>query len=170
MGLFTTVRFNDLRDLLLDQLKDLYDAELRLTEALPRMAEAAQATELKSAFESHLQETEHHVQRIEQVFHMIGEEPERQTCDAMKGLLKEGEHVLDAEGDMSVRDAALIAAAQRVEHYEIAGYGSARAFAQRLGLESVAALLQQTLNEEGNADKLLTRIAESSVNVQASQR
>ncbi len=167
MGLFSATSYDSLSDLFLEQIRDLYDAEQRLCDALSEMAEAASSPALRSAFNMHLSETKEHVRRLEKVFGMLGVEPERETCDAMKGLLKEGKGAIDAQGDDAVRDAALIAAAQRVEHYEISGYGSARAFARRLGLEQAANLLQQTLDEEGAADKKLTEIAETSVNAQA---
>ena len=167
MGLLTSEHFDSLDDLFLQQIEDLYDAEKRLTSALPKMAEKASNADLKQAFQSHLTETEGQVRRLEQVFEMLGKSPERETCAAMKGLIKEGEDVLDAKGDAEVLDAALIAAAQRVEHYEIAGYGTVRNLARRLGHTRAAELLQQTLDEEGNADKKLTSIAESHVNTQA---
>lgn len=168
MGLLGSTEFNSLNDLFIEQLEDLYDAEKRLTDALPKMAEAASADELKQAFQDHEAETRQHVQRLEQIFHRLGKSPSRETCEAMKGLIKEGEEMINAKGDDAVRDAALIAAAQRVEHYEMAGYGTLRHFAQRLGLSDVAQTLQQTLDEEGDADKRLTAIAENSVNPQAS--
>jgi ferritin-like metal-binding protein YciE len=167
MGLFSNSTFNNLSDLLVEQLQDLYDAENRLIEALPKMRDAATSSELKNAFDMHLEETRGHVRRLEQVFAQMGIEAERQTCPAMKGLIKEGQEMIDAEGDPSVKDAALIAAAQRVEHYEMAGYGSVRSFARRLGLGEIVNTLQMTLDEEGNADKTLTKIAEGSVNVSA---
>ncbi len=166
MGLFGNATFNSLNDLLIEQLQDLYDAEHRLIEALPKMRDAATSSELKNAFDMHLDETRGHVRRLEQVFSLLNVEPERQTCPAMKGLIKEGEEMIDAQGDPQVHDAALIAAAQRVEHYEMAGYGSVRSFARRLGLSQAADILQMTLNEEGAADKKLTQIAEGSVNIQ----
>src|SRR6056297_1128254 len=169
MGLFTSTEFTSLEDLLVDQLQDLYDAESRLVEALPKMAGAASDTQLKSAFQEHLSETKGHVNRLEQAFKMLGADGKRKSCEAMKGLVKEGEEVIEAKGDAAIKDAALIAAAQRVEHYEMAGYGSARNFAQRCGRQDVATLLQQTLDEEGNADKTLTQIAESSINAEASR-
>ncbi len=167
MGLLASTEFNTLNDLFLEQLEDLYDAEKRLTDALPKMAQAATSPELKQAFEDHEAQTRQHVQRLEQIFHRLGKSPQRETCEAMKGLIKEGEEMMGAKGDNAVRDAALIAAAQRVEHYEIAGYGTVRNFAQRLGLTDVAQTLQQTLDEEGATDKRLTAIAETSVNPQA---
>jgi len=167
MNLFTSKEFNSLEDLFLDQIEDLYDAEKRLTEALPKMAEAAQNPELKSAFQTHLRETEDQVRRLERIFTLIGKSPTRETCAAMKGLISEGSDMVNATGDPNVKDAALIAAAQRVEHYEIAGYGTARTFAQHLGYNNVADELQKTLDEEGNANKILTEVAESYVNVKA---
>lgn len=164
MGLFTSVHYDSLDELFLHQLKDLYDAELRLTDALPKMVEKASCTQLKAAFKDHLQETEKQVERLETIFQQLGQEAEREKCHAMVGLISEGDEVLSAEGDADVIDAALIAAAQRVEHYEISGYGTARAFAQRLGNSYAAELLQQTLDEESAADEKLTTVAESAVN------
>jgi ferritin-like metal-binding protein YciE len=160
MGLFSNNTFNSLNDLLIEQLQDLYDAEHRLIEALPKMRDAATSSELKNAFDMHLEKTRGHVRRLENVFSQLGIASERQTCPAMKGLIKEGQEMIDAEGDPMVKDAALIAAAQRVEHYEMAGYGTVRSIARRLGLPEVADTLQMTLNEEGAADKKLTQISE----------
>ena len=159
--------FNNLNDLLVHELKDLYDAEQRLTEALPEMAEAAHSGQLKNAFVTHLQQTKTHVDRLEQVFNRLNTSAERETCPAMKGLIQEGQEIIKAKGDPATLDAGLIAAAQKVEHYEMAGYGSARTHAMQLGLNDVAQTLQQTLDEEGQADKLLTQIAERSANPQA---
>jgi len=167
MGMFVSPTFNNLRDLFVNQLEDIYDAEKRLIDTLPKMADASYSDELKQAFLNHLNETRGHVNRLEDIFRSLGIEPKRETCAAMKGLIKEGSDMIDAEGDPSVKDAALIAAAQRVEHYEIAVYGTLRAFANHLGLPDLARTLQDTLEEEGNADKLLTEIAESGVNVHA---
>jgi ferritin-like metal-binding protein YciE len=167
MGVFTSTHFDSLECLLEDQLQDIYDAEQRLTKALPKMAEAACDTQLSNAFTTHLRETEQQVNRLEKVFEQIGKKAKSKTCEAMKGLIAEGEEMISAKGDDSVRDAALIAAAQRVEHYEIAAYGTARTLARQLGHEQAAQLLQQTLDEEGAADKKLTAIAEASVNRQA---
>jgi len=167
MALFGGNEFNSLDDLFVNQIEDLYDAENRLTKALPKMADAAASSSLKQAFQSHLRETEGHVARLETIFREVRVDPKRETCEAMKGLISEGEDMIGATGDSDVKDAALIAAAQRVEHYEISGYGTARTIAQRLGLTDVAALLQQTLEEEKAADQKLTTIAESSVNVRA---
>jgi len=159
--------FNSLHDLLVQQLGDLYDAELRLVDALPNMATAAHNPELKAAFEKHLEETRGHIERLDRVFELIGAKASAKTCQGMKGLIREGEDMIDAKGDESVRDAGLIGAAQRVEHYEMAGYGTVRNFAQQLGLNDVAQLLQQTLDEEGLTDKKLTAIAEVNVNLLA---
>jgi ferritin-like metal-binding protein YciE len=167
MPLFTSLEFNNFQDLFVAQLKDLYDAEKRLTDALPNMADAANSSQLRQAFQDHLTETQGHVSRLEQIFREVNMEPKRDTCEAMKGLISEGEDLIKAKGDPDVKDAALIAGAQRVEHYEISGYGTARSFARRLGLTQAANLLQQTLQEEKAADEKLNSIAESSVNVQA---
>lgn len=166
MGLFNKT-YNTLEDLFWDQIKDLYDAEFRIAEALPQMAEAASAPHLKAAFEAHLGETKQQIERLESVFRMCDREPERETCAAAKGLVTEGSQVISAHGDSDVRDAGLIAAAQRVEHYEIAGYGTARSLAHRLGLTRVAEILQTSLDEEGATDKKLTALATSEVNVAA---
>jgi ferritin-like metal-binding protein YciE len=164
MGFFTSEEFNSLQELFEHQLQDLYDAELRLVEALPQMAEKAHDISLQQAFREHLQVTELQVERLEEIFAKLGKEPERVKCVAMVGLISEGSEILDATGDADVLDAALISAAQRVEHYEIAAYGTARTFARRLGNSYVAELLQQSLDEEGDADKKLTDIAEQKVN------
>ena len=169
MGLFSSMTLNSLGDLFVVQLQDLYDAEQRLTQALPKMAEAASNSTLKTAFQSHLRETENHVARLEKIFGVMDMNADRETCQAMKGLIAEGEEAIGASGDAAVRDAALIAAAQRVEHYEIAGYGTVRTLALQLGREDIAATLQKTLDEEGACDKKLTKIAESSVNVGAAR-
>ena len=167
MGLFTTKELNSMEDLLCDQLGDLYDAEQRLTRALPKMAGAAHDPKLKAGIEQHLKETEGQVRRLEEAFKLLGKEPKAVTCDAIKGLISEGEEVIKASGDPDVKDAALIAASQRVEHYEIAGYGCARNFALRNGSQSVAALLQETLDEEKATDQKLTEMAEASINPKA---
>jgi ferritin-like metal-binding protein YciE len=166
MGLFSE-SLNSFDDLFTHQLKDLYDAELQLTEALPKMADAASSGDLRNAFNTHLMETRDHAKRLEQVFQRLGKSPDRQTCPAMKGLIKEGQEAISATGDPSVKDAALIASAQRVEHYEIAAYGTLRTLARQVGLNDVASLLQKTLDEEGSCDKKLTAIAESHINQQA---
>jgi ferritin-like metal-binding protein YciE len=169
MGLFTSKEFNSIEDLLCDQLGDLYDAEQRLTKALPKMAKAAHDATLKAGFEKHLKETEGQVHRLEKAFKALGKDPKAVTCDAIKGLISEGEEVVNAKGDPDIKDAALIAAAQRVEHYEIAGYGCARNFALRHGNQTVAQLLQETLDEEKATDARLTELAESSINPKAAK-
>ena len=169
MALFSA-EFNSLEQLFVEQLEDLYDAEKRLTEVLPKMADAATAKELRQAFQNHLRETQQQVTRLETIFRQLGKEPEGKTCDAMKGLISEGDEMIKAKGDPAVKDAALIAAAQRVEHYEMAAYGTARTFANQLGHGEAARLLQTTLMEEGNADKKLTEIAEKNVNAEAARR
>lgn len=153
--------FNDLNELFLHELEDLYDAEKRLLDALPEMAGAASSPDLKEAFTDHERQTENHVRRLEQIFGRLGVDPKRETCKAMKGLIDEGGDMVKAQGDDTVRDAGLIAAAQRVEHYEMAGYGTARTFARHLGMKDVEQILQQTLDEEGETDKRLTALAET---------
>jgi ferritin-like metal-binding protein YciE len=151
---------NNMNSLFVDQLSDLYSAEKQLVSALPKMANAAHSDKLRTAFQEHLEETNHHVERLSNIFSELGESPTGKTCKAMKGLIEEGDEVIQEQGDQDVIDAALIAAAQRVEHYEIAGYGVARTFAKELGYEGIARTLQSTLDEEGAADKKLTQIAE----------
>ena len=166
MALFAH-EFNSLDELFVHELKDLYDAEHRMMEALPQMAEAASSSDLRQAFTTHLRETQGHIRQLEQVFRQLGTEPERQACKAMKGIIDEGSDMLSAKGDDKVRDAALIASAQRAEHYEIAGYGTVRTFAQQLGHQSLVPILQQILDEEGATDKKLSMIAEGHVNAEA---
>jgi ferritin-like metal-binding protein YciE len=165
MGIFSsTPTLDSMETLLIDQMEDLYDAEQRLVKALPKMANAAHDPNLKSVIQGHLRETEGQVSRLERAFSLLGRSAKAKTCEAMKGLVSEGEEYINASGDPNVKDAALIATAQRVEHYEIAGYGCARAFAQRLGRTEVARLLEETLQEEKGADQKLNRLAESEVN------
>jgi len=161
---FTSLKLQTLRDLYLNELRDLYSAEIQLTRALPQMVEAATTHELKEAFAHHMHETDGHVARLERIFKTLDEKPTGETCEAMKGLLQEGEMFIEAEGNHEVIDAGLIAAAQRVEHYEMAGYGTVRALAWRLGFMEAVELLQATLDEERGADQKLTTIAESQVN------
>jgi ferritin-like metal-binding protein YciE len=170
MGLFFNQQLDTLEDLLGLELDDLYDAEQRLCIALPKMAEAAHSEELKQAFENHASQTQRHVSRLEQMFVSMGRTSNRETCQAMKGLIAEGKEIIDATGSPDVRDAALISAAQRVEHYEIAAYGTARTFAQQLGLQDVVRLLQTTLEEERETDQHLTRLAELRINAKAEQQ
>lgn len=150
-----------LRELLVDELKDLHNAENQLIRALPKMARAASHDELRAGFEEHLEQTRDHVDRLERCFKLLGEKAKGKTCHAMKGLVEEGQEAIDEKAPDALRDAKLIGAAQRVEHYEIAAYGTARAFAQTLGETKVADLLQETLDEEGDTDKRLTALAET---------
>lgn len=158
---------DSLKDLYIDELKDLYNAENQLVKALPKMAKKASAPELQKAFLEHLAVTKTHVERLEKILKGLGEKPTGKTCKAMKGLVEEGKEVIEEDGDPSVLDAALIGAAQRVEHYEMAGYGVVRTFARHLGEDKAADILQMTLDEEGEADKKLTGIAEGSINTRA---
>jgi ferritin-like metal-binding protein YciE len=167
MGLFSSTAFNSFDDLFIDLLQDMYDAEQRLTKALPLMAGAARNASLRAAFQQHLKETQNQLSRLERVFQSIGQKAQGKTCHAMKGLVEEGNEVISAGGDADVKDAGLIAAAQKVEHYEIACYGTARTFAQRLGHHEAARLLQETLQEEEATDKKLTALAEQSINPKA---
>lgn len=155
-------------ELLLEELKDLYDAEKQLTKALPKMAKASSSEELRAAFEEHLRQTEGHVERLEQIFEQLGEKASGKKCAAMSGLIKEGEEVASDTDDGSVRDAGLIAAAQKVEHYEISGYGSVRTHAQMLGHDHAVRLLQETLDEEKQTDQKLNNLAEGMINQEAS--
>jgi len=156
---------DSLDKLLVDELKDLYSAEKQITRALPKMAKAASSSDLRTAFETHLKETEGQIQRLDRVFEILGKSASGKTCKAMKGLIEEGSEVMEqTEGE--ARDAAMISAAQKVEHYEMAGYGSVRTWAETLGQNEIANLLQQTLDEEGETNKKLTSIA-SKVNKQA---
>lgn len=147
------------RDLLIEELKDLYSAENQLIKALPKMAKAASTPELKEAFETHLEETKVHAQRLEKIMSELDESPGGKKCLAMEGLIKEGKEVMEEDATPGILDLALIGAAQKVEHYEIAGYGTARTLAELADESNVAKVLQQTLNEEGKTDKLLTAIA-----------
>jgi len=157
----------NLHELLVEELKDLYSAESQLVKALPKMAKKAQDLELRTAFQAHLTQTEEHVSRIEQVCDLLDAKPRGKKCAAMEGLIQEGKEAMEEITDRDVLDAAMIGAAQRVEHYEMAGYGTARTHALRLGYVEAASILQQTLEEEGEADKKLTRIAEGHVNAEA---
>jgi ferritin-like metal-binding protein YciE len=161
------VTLDSLRSLFVEELKDIYNAETQLVQALPRMAKAAGSAELQQAFTNHLKETEGHVQRLERIFNDLGENPKGKRCKGMEGLVEEGKDIIEENGETPVIDAALIAGAQRVEHYEIAAYGCLRTYAQLLENDNAAKLLGQTLAEEEAADKKLTAIAESSVNSEA---
>jgi ferritin-like metal-binding protein YciE len=161
------MKLESLKDLYLEQLKDLYSAETQLVQALPDMAQAATSPDLKSAFNDHLRQTEDHVRRLERIFQDLQQDPKGHTCEGMKGLVKEGQEMMKMRGEASVLDAGLIAAAQRVEHYEIAGYGTVRTYAELLGKDDHVTLLERTLQEEEQTDELLTELAESHVNEEA---
>ena len=162
-----SMKLDTLKTLYIDELRDLYNAEGQLLKALPKMAKGASSEELKDAFEKHLEQTKSHLERLEEVFEDIGEKPKGKTCRAMKGLIEEGSEILEEDGEESVIDAGIIVAAQKVEHYEIASYGSVRTFAQLLGKDRSADLLQTTLDEESEANELLTKLAEDIVNPEA---
>jgi ferritin-like metal-binding protein YciE len=158
------MEIDSLRKLYVEELKDLYSAEKQILQALPKMVKKASNPQLKAGFQEHLRQTEEQVKRLDRIFEGLGKSGRGKKCKGMEGLLEEGKEVMQEDMDEETRDAALIAAAQRVEHYEIAGYGCARTFAQRVGNTSAAQLLQQSLDEIGATDKMLTRIAERSVN------
>src|SRR5438874_13680639 len=157
------MKLDTLQKLYVDELRDLYNAENQLLKALPKMAKAASAEELKNAFETHLDQTETNVERLENIFSQLDQTPKGKTCHGMKGLIEEGSEIIKEEGDASVLDAGIIVAAQKVEHYEIASYGSVRTFAELLGQKKAAELLQTTLDEESEANELLNGLAESIV-------
>ncbi len=161
------MKLETLKTLYIDELRDLYNAENQLVKALAKMAKAASSEELQDAFEKHLEQTKSHVDRLEEVFEEIGEKPKGKTCKAMKGLIDEGSEILKEDGEESVIDAGIIVAAQKVEHYEIASYGSVRTFAQLLGKDRSADLLQRTLDEESEANEVLNKLAEDIVNPEA---
>ena len=169
------MKLNSLQDVYVHQLKDLYSAEKQIIEALPKMAQAASSSELQSAFKEHLQQSQTHLERVQQILNELSVNPGNVKCDGMEGLIKEGEHAVKADGDSAAKDALLISAAQRVEHYEIAAYGSVRTYANELGYSNAADLLQRTLDEEGETDKKLSALAEggilqSGINEAASSR
>ena len=161
------MKIKTLHDLYVEQLHDLYSAETQLVEALPMMAKAATNVQLKTAFTEHLTQTKGHVQRLEQIFTQLGEDTKGPTCKGMKGLISEGEEMIKTKGEPAAIDAGLIAAAQRVEHYEMAGYGCVRTYAKQLGETNGQQLLQRTLDEEGAADLKLTKLAEAVINLEA---
>jgi ferritin-like metal-binding protein YciE len=165
--MFGKMKLESLRSLYLDELKDAYDFEHQLLDALPKMEKAASAEELKTAFRDHRAQTERQVERLKQVFASLGEKAERKSCKGMKGLLAEGDEYIKARGDSDAIDASLIAAAQRVEHYEIAVYGTLREYARVLNVPEQGRLLQQTLDEEKTADQKLTQLAEHGINIAA---
>lgn len=158
-----------LADLFVDELKDLYSAEKQLVKALPKMAKAASSAKLRKGFEDHLRQTEGHVERLENIFEQLGVKPRGPKCEAMEGLIEEGKRMMKEDAEPSVMDAALIAAAQRVEHYEMAGYGTVRSFARMLGNDKAERLLQKTLEEESQTNEKLTKLAETEVNAAAMQ-
>ena len=158
---------NPLQDLLVDELKDIYNAENQIIKALPKMAKAASSPELKRAFERHLEETKRQVERLDQIGEALDVRMSGKKCKGMEGLIEEGKEIMSEDLEEDALDAGLIGAAQKVEHYEIAAYGTARAHANLLGLNKIAKLLQQTLDEEGATDKKLTQLAESIINVEA---
>jgi ferritin-like metal-binding protein YciE len=161
------MKLPSLKTLLIEELRDLYSAETQLVKALPKMARAASTEELSDAFNEHLEITKGHVNRLEEIFERLDEKPKGHACQAMEGLLREGTEAIEAEGEDSVRDAALIIAAQKIEHYEISGYGSVRTIAELLGEDHAAELLQETQDEEEEADQKLTQLAEDVVNPEA---
>ncbi|HZZ28566.1 MAG TPA: ferritin-like domain-containing protein [Pirellulales bacterium] len=161
------MKLESLDNLLIHELKDLLSAEKQLVKALPKMAKGAESEALRSAIEEHLEQTKTHVDRLEKAFSLLSKSPRAEHCKGMEGLIEEGSDLLAEEGSPSVKDAALIGAAQKVEHYEIAAYGTAKALAERLGQSDVVSLLEETLNEEKETDQKLTELAESEVNAEA---
>jgi ferritin-like metal-binding protein YciE len=160
------MKLDTLRELYIEELKDLYSAETQITKALPKLAKTATNPKLRQAFEEHLEQTRGHVQRLEQIFEGLDQRPTGKTCEGMKGLLKEGDEMASEDGDTDVIDAGLISAAQRVEHYEIASYGSVATYAELLGEDQAVELLNQTLEEEKQTDRKLTQVAKR-INVEA---
>jgi ferritin-like metal-binding protein YciE len=161
------MEITSLQKLYVEELKDLHSAERQILQALPKMVKKASNEQLKKAFEKHLMVTEKQVERLDRIFELLGKSSRGKKCKGMEGLLEEGKEMMQEDMEPEVMDAALIGAAQKVEHYEIAAYGTVRAYAELLGETQHAKLLQQTLDEEGEADKTLTKIAESSINVEA---
>ena len=163
------MKMQTLKDLYLDELKDTYDAEQQLLKALPKMAKQASNEELRAAFEQHLDQTQTQVERLEQIFEELGEKPKGKKCEAMKGLLEEAKSMMEEAADEDVADAAMIGSAQKVEHYEIAAYGTLRTYAELLGFDEQAELLQETLDEEKETDENLTELAVSCINMEANE-
>lgn len=161
------MKMESLQELYLEQLKDIYDAENQLLKALPKMAKQATNEELKAAFEQHLEQTQEQVSRLDQVFEELGEKPKGHKCKAMQGLIEEGKELMEQDADEDVMDAGLICAAQKIEHYEIATYGCLRTYAEVLGFDDQAELLQETLDEEKDTDESLTELAVSCINLEA---
>lgn len=164
------MRLDSMENLFLHEIKDLHNAEKQVIKALPKMAKAAASEELRQLLQEHLEETKHQLERLEQVFDKLGKPARGIKCKGMEGLIEEGDDLMAEEGDQAVKDAALIGAAQRVEHYEIAGYGCARTYAEMLGMMDVAELLQTTLDEEKAADQKLNQLAMSQINVEAHEQ
>jgi ferritin-like metal-binding protein YciE len=164
------MHLQDLQDLYVEELRDIYNAEKQLVKALPKMAKKAAHDELKQAFTDHLEQTRGHVERLEQIFEKLGKRAGGKVCKAMQGIVEEGKETMAEDAEPEVMDAALIAAAQRAEHYEIAAYGTVRTYARLLGDDKAAKLLQTTLDEEGDTDKKLTELAESSINIEAANQ
>jgi ferritin-like metal-binding protein YciE len=163
------MEMESLKELYVDELKDLWSAETQITKALPKMMKAASNPKLKKAFNTHLKQTERHVKRLERIFKELDESPRGKKCVGMEGLIKEGQELIKEKPEADVLDAGLIAAAQHVEHYEIAGYGCVRTWARQMGEDRQAELLQETLDEEEQTDRLLTELAESEINVEAEE-
>jgi ferritin-like metal-binding protein YciE len=163
------MKLDSLKKLYVEELRDLYSAETQLVKALPKMAKGASSAELKQAFGNHLEQTKEHVERLNEIFDRLDEKPTGKTFKAIKSLIEEGSEMLEEEGDESVIDAGLIGAAQRVEHYEMAGYGTARAYAELLGDKEGAQLLTLTLEEERETDQKLSKLAKSAINVAAAK-
>jgi ferritin-like metal-binding protein YciE len=163
------MEMESLRELYVDELRDLWSAETQITKALPKMMKAASSPKLKKAFNTHLKQTERHVKRLERIFKELDESPRGKKCVGMEGLIKEGQELIKEKPEPDVLDAGLIAAAQHVEHYEIAGYGCVRTWARQMGEDRQAELLQETLDEEEQTDQLLTELAESEINVEAEE-
>jgi ferritin-like metal-binding protein YciE len=164
------MKLESLHELFVHELQDLHNAETQLLKAIPLMAKAASSKELKSSFEKHLEETKRQVQRLEAVFGELGESPNGKTCVGMKGLIDEGSEMIQEDADPTVKDAGLIVAAQKVEHYEMAAYGSCCVFAETLGFDHIKQLLKETLSEEEATDKKLSQLAESVINVEAATK
>ena len=163
------MEMESLQELLVEEMRDIYSAEKQLLKAMPKMAKKASNPQLKKAFETHMRETEGQVQRLEKIFEKLGKKPTGKKCAAMEGLIEEGKEMMGEDMEEDTMDAALISIAQKIEHYEIASYGTVRTWAQQLGDEQTARVLQQTLDEEGKTDKLLTELAESTINIEAAQ-
>jgi ferritin-like metal-binding protein YciE len=161
------MKINTFEELLVHEMQDLYDAEQHIAKALPKMVSAASSPQLRSAFEKHLEQTKAQIGRLEQAFQGVAQTPKAGSCKGVKGLIDEGSALIDEKADPAVKDAGLIVAAQKIEHYEIAAYGSVRAWANRLGHERIAQLFDRTLQEEKDTDRILSELAESSVNVRA---